>query len=283
MKSVMKQKWDEIPLNGLLPKDVKQRMWKNIKQATISKSSHVYKWMAAASVILLVSIGGYHLLKWNSNDTDIVITQTYPNDIRLIRLPDGSRVWVNQNTTIEYDKYFNGTTRNVVLTGEAFFEVVKDSTRPFIITSGSIKTTVLGTSFNIRAYKGISPAVEVKTGTVRVENKNNSVLLTKGDAALYIPTSELLVKEKAKSPEPEYKKTLLDIDGLTLEAVITLLQKDYNFSVTYESEDLKLLKIKGTLGTKQGVTEMLKTLVFALNLNLTQTTDDEYIIHNKVL
>lgn len=278
MKSEMKKQWDDIPLKGMLPQDLKLRMWKNIRKVTIAKTKNVYRWMTAASVILVMTAIGYQFFNRTVNTEHIVVMQTFDNDIRLVRLPDGSRVWLNEGTKIEYPENFDGSTRNIVLTGEAFFEVEKDSSKPFIISSGLIKTTVLGTSFNVKAYNGTVPLVEVRTGKVKVENKNGSILLVRGDAAVYMPTSETLVRKKAKKLEPDYKKELLDVDGLTLEDVVTLLQKDYDFSVEYSTEDLKKLKIKGTLGTKQGITEMLNTLAFALNLKVTETANHRYIL-----
>lgn len=278
MKSEMKKQWDDIPLKGMLPQDLKLRMWKNIRKVTIAKTKNVYRWMTAASVILVMTAIGYQFFNKTVNAEHIVVMQTFDNDIRLVRLPDGSRVWLNEGTKIEYPKNFDGSTRNIVLTGEAFFEVEKDSSKPFIISSGLIKTTVLGTSFNVKAYNGTVPLVEVRTGKVKVENKNGSIFLVRGDAGVYMPTSETLVRKKAEKLEPDYKKELLDVDGLTLENVVTLLQKDYDFSVEYSTEDLKKLKIKGTLGTKQGITEMLNTLAFALNLKVTETANHRYIL-----
>ncbi|MEE1898628.1 FecR domain-containing protein [Flavobacterium rakeshii] len=274
----MKKQWDDIPLKGMLSQDLKLRMWKNIRKVTIAKTKNVYRWMAAASVILVMTAVGYQFFNKAVNTEHIVIMQTFDNDIRLVRLPDGSRVWLNEGTKIEYPENFDGSTRNIVLTGEAFFEVEKDSSKPFIISSGLIKTTVLGTSFNVKAYNGTVPLVEVRTGKVKVENKNGSIFLVRGDAAVYMPTSETLVRKKAEKLEPDYKKELLDVDGLALEDVVTLLQKDYDFSVEYSTEDLKKLKIKGTLGTKQGITEMLNTLAFALNLKVTETANHRYIL-----
>ncbi|KGO80210.1 iron dicitrate transport regulator FecR [Flavobacterium beibuense F44-8] len=278
MKSEMKKQWDDIPLKGMLPQDLKLRMWKNIRKVTIAKTKNVYRWMTAASVILVMTAIGYQFFNRTVNMQHIVVMQTFDNDIRLVRLPDGSRVWLNEGTKIEYPENFDGSTRNIVLTGEAFFEVEKDSSKPFIISSGLIKTTVLGTSFNVKAYNGTVPLVEVRTGKVKVENKNGSIFLVRGDAAVYMPTSETLVRKKAEKLEPDYKKELLDVDGLTLEDVVTLLQKDYDFSVEYSTKDLKKLKIKGTLGTKQGITEMLNTLAFALNLKVTETANHRYML-----
>jgi transmembrane sensor len=278
MKQNLREQWDETPEKGLFPDEVKFRMWKRIKAATINRKKHQYKWISVASVVLILSLTAYTTLFNANKHVDTVITQTYPEDIRLLRLPDGSRVWVNENTVIEYPKEFTGTTRDVTLKGEAFFEVQKDPSKPFVITSGLIRTTVLGTSFNIKAYEGTLPLVKVRTGQVKVENKNNTVFLIRGDAAVYKPTSELLVKQKADDIEPAYVKTLVDIDGLTLDEAIKKLQKNYSFSLDYALADLKNLKLKGTLDARQGIKGMLETLAFALNAQIKEQTPGNYII-----
>ena len=69
-----------------------------------------------------------------------------------INLPDGSKVWLNGDSKITYDGDFQGKTREVHLSGEAFFDVAKDKTRPFIIHTRTINLKVLGTAFNVRSY-----------------------------------------------------------------------------------------------------------------------------------
>src|SRR5690606_16871269 len=67
-------------------------------------------------------------------------------------LPDGSLVWLNCTSSLRYLESFSGNERKVELVGEAFFEVMEDSLRPFIVYSGNLSTTALGTSFNVAAY-----------------------------------------------------------------------------------------------------------------------------------
>lgn len=276
----IQEQWDEIPYKGLLPAEVKSRMWMNIHRETLAKRrKRAYQWVAAACAILLLSVGGYEsFFSRPAPVVAMVATKTFPQDIRLLRLPDGTRVWVNQNTEIEYPREFNGTVRSVTLKGEAFFEVAKDASKPFVIISGTIKTTVLGTSFNVKAYAGRAPEVCVRTGKVKVEGKENTVLLQRGDAVVYLAAGNRLQKQKAILLEPEWKKSLLDINGLTLQEVVNELKLHHNFVVTYTGEDMKLLKIRGTLDTRQGLHEMLQTIAFALELKISPTGNNTYII-----
>lgn len=275
----LKNKWDATPQKGILPDGAKMRMWESIEKATLKKRRlPTYQWLAAACIAAVLSFTGYQLLTLNVSDTKMIITQTYPNDVRLLRLPDGSKVWVNQDTKIEYPEIFEGNTRNVTLEGEAYFEVAKDASKPFIITSGTITTTVLGTSFSITSYKCQAPEVRVRTGKVKVATNTDKVYLEKGYAAIYQPETSTLNKQTTPTLEPYWKKALIDIDGYTLSEVINELKKDHAFTVSYSTEDLKLLKIKGTLDSRQGFKEMLQTIAFALQVKIETTGPNTFRI-----
>ena len=277
-KRIRKQ-WDGIPMKGILPYDMKSLMWEDIRKATIDKRRRNYRWVAAACAVLIVSLSGYWSLSVGESTTaGIVATQTFQDDIRLLRLPDGSRAWVNQNTVLEYPEAFAGDERTVTLTGEAFFEVAKDSGKPFIITSGKIKTTVLGTSFNVKAYAGAVPEVSVRTGKVKVQGKWNRVFLERGAAAQFNPVSMVLTKHRASVLEPEWKKVLIDVNGLTLEEVVGKLQPLKSFSVDYANEDLKSLQFEGTLDTRQRFDKIIQTIAFALELKITPVGDARYAV-----
>ena len=235
--------------------------------------------MAVACAVFVISIGSYHFFDLHKKtDIEITSTITFKNDIRLISLPDGTRVWLNQNSQLEYPEHFSDNERNVSLKGEAFFEVKRDPSRPFVITSGVIKTTVLGTSFNIKAYNEKQPEVNVRTGKVKVEGETNTVLLLRGDKAVYTVVSSTVKKEKTDMLEPEWKKALLYVDGLTLEQVLNKLKEENDFKVNYLEEDLKNLTIQGTLDSRQGIYEMLQTVAFALEIKIRPTGNNTYLI-----
>ncbi len=274
----LKEEWDELPQKGIFPEEVKLRMWHAVASETINRRRNIYRGAVAACAVLFISLAvsqfyfGSQSLKTNG-----VITQTYPQDIRLIRLSDGTRVWVNENTRIEYPEKFAGKERIIKLKGEAFFEVAKDTARPFIITSGNIKTTVLGTSFDVKAYGNIAE-VNVRTGKVKVESSQNAVFLERGSAAVFVPKENIVQKRKALVIDPEWKNSLIDVDGLSLEAVIEKLKANHEFTFKYASEDLKKLQVKGTLDTRQGVQEILQTIAFALEITIKPVGNDTYVV-----
>ncbi|MBK7097659.1 MAG: FecR family protein [Sphingobacteriales bacterium] len=96
-------------------------------------------------------------------------------------LPDGSKVWLNADTKISYDKSFNNKTREIELNGEAFFDVVHDAGRPFIIHTEKADVKVLGTAFNIRNYKDEdlleTSLIRGKIEVILSGNKENKIVL----------------------------------------------------------------------------------------------------------
>ena len=103
-----------------------------------------------------------------------------------ITLPDGSKVWLNSESRIEYRVDFTSS-RDVKLSGEAFFEVIKDAERPFRVTSKGVITTAIGTSFNISAFENEGIEVGLVTGKVKVEAPviNENMMLTPGQQASF--------------------------------------------------------------------------------------------------
>jgi ferric-dicitrate binding protein FerR (iron transport regulator) len=275
----VREEWNAIPNRGILPDETSNRMWNNIRKVTVDKYKNLYNWMAVACAVFILAISSYHaFIQSNISKQQITATKTFNKDIRLLFLPDGTRVWLNENSELEYPSHFLKNERTVTLKGEAFFEVKRDPSRPFIISSGTIKTTVLGTSFNIKAYGNKEPEVNVRTGKVKVETEENSVFLERGDKAVYAEKTSLVNKQKTNVFEPQWKKVLIYVDGLTLEEVLSKLKTDHQFKVNYLDEDLKNLKIQGTLDTRQGLFEMLQTIAFALEIKIQSTGNNTYLI-----
>lgn len=274
-----RDEWDATPDKGFLPTEVQLRMWKNIQKHTISQYKNYYKWVASACAVFVLSVAGYQVfLPLVSPVAKMASIRTSDKDVRFLYLPDGTRVWLNHNTEIEYPVKFSDHERTITLKGEAFFEVKRDTLRPFIISSGPIKTTVLGTSFNVMAYRGQQPEVKVRSGKVKVQSKENAVFLERGDRAVYGSGASIVSKQKTNVLEPEWKKVLIYVDGLTLNEIIGILQKDNKFSVNYLNDDLKNLKMQGTLNTKQGFDGMLQTIAFALEIKIVPTANNTYVI-----
>ena len=124
------------------------------------------RWAAAASI--LVAIGIVLIYFFSVTRDEYLAVNNASGAVRRITLPDSSTVWLNAATTLKYNKDFINS-RNVLIDGHAYFDVTRDPSHPFTIHTGELATTVVGTSFTIKAYKSDSLVqVDVLTGKVKV-------------------------------------------------------------------------------------------------------------------
>lgn len=136
----------------------------------------------AAMIVMVMGVGfaTYKVIQTPEKQAETPIkmafaeTEAHPVNFTVVTLPDGSTVKLNANTRIDYPEKFSATTRKVKLSGEAFFQVTRDTLHPFIIETENASVEVLGTSFNVSAYP-VSGLVEVnvKTGKVKLTQRTD--------------------------------------------------------------------------------------------------------------
>lgn len=173
-----------------------------------------------------------------------------------ILLSDGTKVWLYQDAQLEYPEQFVGNTRTVKLTGEAFFEVAKDTIQPFLIDAGATEIRVLGTSFNVQSQNKFTSVI-VNTGKVRLSAKDapeQAVELTKGEKGMY---RNAILSEKLNTNKNyrAWQTGIFEFDGTTpIEEVIAQLSKYYGpikininanqecaLNATFEQEELSTI------------------------------------------
>lgn len=203
------------------------------------------RWVAAASVLLLLAIGLWQL----APRKEMIVAQTQAGERLEVTLPDSSKVWLNGNTRLEYARNFRKN-RNVRLSGEAFFDVQPDVEHPFVILSGVLEATVLGTSFNVRAYPGEKQIeVTVKTGQVRLHliepmaksaPVRESVMVEAGKSAVFSVEGEQLQSlESGISNADSWKEQRLDFEATPMDEVITAMER--YFGITLEVANPNIL------------------------------------------
>lgn len=174
-------------------------------------------------------------------------------------LPDGSVAWLNSDSYVEFPKNFSNEARNIDLVGEAYFEVKKDSLRPFTVRSLGASTTALGTSFNISAFPE-NEIVEVHliTGRVLV----NNVELTPGEGAFYNKTKEY-IKVSAIDPNQVlgWKNGVLIFDGDDFPTFIKKIERWYGLEIIINGKPKAKWSVKGRF-EKEYLTNVLNTVGF---------------------
>lgn len=153
----------------------------------------------------------------------------------LVTLSDGTKVMLNANSTLEYPASFDDAeTREVRLKGEAHFEVTKNPHRPFVVKAGEMQTQVLGTIFDVKAYRKDAPKVTLMEGKVKVSNADTEVEMRPGQAATL--QSDKIVVSKASPSASDWLEGDFDMDQVTLAEAMSDIGAWYNKTVVFQSQ-----------------------------------------------
>ncbi len=181
-------------------------------------------------------------------------------------LPDGTSVWLNAGSSLKYAVSFDGSERKVELTGEAYFQVVKDKTRPFVVTAGEMDIRVLGTSFNCCAYpdeNNIETALV--EGNVEISDKSGKILteLKPGELATFSKTGNgISVVKTNLEKHIAWKSGKLMFRDDPMNKVLEKLGRWYNVEFQVDNQEI-LGYIYSATFTGESLDQMLK--MFALS------------------
>ena len=169
-------------------------------------------------------------------EDDICRVSTPAATTTLVTLPDGTKVTLNANSCIEYPSAFVGNqTREVNLRGEAHFEVTKNPHQPFVVVAGNIKTQVLGTVFDVKAYHASSPKVVLMDGHVKVSNSETSVDMKPGQTAT-LESDKIIVSKSLPGEAQDWQKGDFDMDHVTLAEAMGDIGAWYNKTIVFKSK-----------------------------------------------
>ncbi|WP_020529748.1 FecR family protein [Flexithrix dorotheae] len=250
------------------------------------------KYQRYAAVIIVVLIAGfslilnYNILRIQPSETKVKITSKERNTVKgeklLMKLPDGSEVKLNSETQIRFSENFNKNRREVYLEGEAFFKVTSDTSKPFIIYTGDITTTVLGTSFNISAYPEMETLeVVVVEGKVRVDNnvknkhKHAQSILLPNDIYTYSKINQTFSTRNADiSNRIGWKDGVIIIESASFEEIIKYLERWYGVEFKIEEGIQVQGRFNGRFENKS-LEAVLEGLSFSSNIT--------YVINGKIV
>lgn len=180
----------------------------------------------------------------------------------VLHLSDGSRVWLNSATTLKYPATFSGKQRLVELDGEAYFEIARDTSLPFIVRTARTDVRVYGTSFNVCAYRQDDRQyTTLLSGSVGVRWKNEEVILQPEEqAVLDVQQEKLEVKPvKAKSYCSWHSGSFI-FEKKSLGEILECLSRWYDVEVSYTAPELKELHFTGDLNRYDDFGKILKFL-----------------------
>lgn len=223
-------------------------------------------WMAAAATVLVAT--GLWVLSTSKTD-QLYISSTTENFTKTDTLPDGTTVTLNQNSALKYSAGMaDQKQREVTLQGEAFFDVRPDKSRPFIISAGNTKITVLGTSFNVKTL-GSKTEVIVESGLVQVENAGQAARVEPGEKIT--SDSGLLEKQPVKSELYNYYRTgKLVCKDTPLRELVMSLNEIYDVTIEIKNPALREKKINTVFDNKT-LPEILGVISETMQIKITQT------------
>lgn len=184
-----------------------------------------------------------------------------------VKLLDGTKIQLNSGSTLEYPENFDDSIRLVYLSGEAFFEVARDTTKAFVIKAPATSIRVLGTSFNLKAYKGEESRVSVVTGKVQFwlnSNPEQRLVLTAGAIA---SASDKVRRENGEATTHlAWKANRLFFDNVPIREVVKTLERHYGAKFELRIKEEDRMRLTGSFDAI-ALETMLQRLEYSLDIH----------------
>ena len=218
----------------------------------------------AAVILVMFLVGGYIYVRKMEEIRLANNIVTVPVGQRVnLQLPDGTSVWLNASSEIIYPAYFSGSTREIHLNGEAYFEVEHNASKPFIVHTETFDIKVLGTKFNVEAYKGMEGfTTALMEGSVEVTDRKN-----KDKSVRLYPAQKVAFRngELCKSPIDNYdvyrwREGLICFKETRFADLMRQLEKNYGVRILINNEAVKEKVFSGKFRTTDGIDNALRLL-----------------------
>lgn len=225
-------------------------------------------------------------------DSLYTYTETVKENPRGIRssfyLSDGTKVYLNAQSKLMYREDFGQSERRVYLEGEAFFEVVKDTNKPFVVVSDNLVTTAVGTSFNVRDYRKDREAVtSLATGLVDVVRFKNGQPDTLNSAVRLMPSQQITFDKFKRELEVQpfdsdltlaWMDNTIHFESMPFKKMVYVLERWYDVDIQMDVDDFK--KIMNVKGTGKFTGQSLEVVLDALgySMGFTSEIDKNHVI-----
>ena len=194
-------------------------------------------------------------------------------------LGDGSKIWLNADSRLEYPSCFVGDRRVVKLYGEAYFQISKDEKRPFIVETDGLQTIVLGTEFNVRNYKKENSHVTLIEGSVKVNNTANeySVVLSPGENARIMEDGSLGVQKVDVDTYIYWRDGYFYFDNRTLAEIMQDIGRWYNVNVVFDDARVMDYKLRYFCKRDEGIEKAVERLQYLKKAQVSLEGNTVYI------
>ncbi len=248
-----------------------ERLFSSIEKKTISKMKtrrlflQYMKYAAAVVLGIGVSLSTLYLTNQeNLSTAGNYKLVTSKGEKSYLQLPDGTRVWLNSCTTLEYAENYGHSNRSIYLDGEAYFEVAKNKDLPFVVKANGIDVKAIGTAFNVSAYMEDSQlTTTLFNGKVAVQPTltKQEVLLEPNQVAVYDKSrNKIEVVPYDKKLFAQWRGGFLSFKMMYLQDITKLLERNYNVVFRYENQGIKKLRFSGSFRNNEDLSEILNVI-----------------------
>ena len=247
------------------------KSYKEVQEKTVIGDRRTPVWTRYAAAILVLVATWF---VWNlTTDTSVpksvdthhsyeTMSVTGRGESTEIILPDGSTVLLNADSRLTWNLEFTDSLREIHLTGEAFFEVVRDTLRPFVVRTGEMDVKVLGTTFNVRAYPDDDqPITTLVSGSLEVAAKTHQTIRLEPmqTAVLNLEAEHFEIEDISEAEAAPWRDGKLIFRDTPLEAVVRDIERKYDVECDVESTELKEFLFTGTFDNLT-IDEVLRVL-----------------------
>ena len=299
LNAQLKDLWEKVKKENVSYPVEWERMYQEVihtedKLPAISRNSN-RSWLkiAAAALILFTGTLLYRYLSYRPAiipNTEHETVASIKKDKsagtakkQTIHLPDGSTVILNAESHLDYPSAFSGKTREIYLSGEAYFDVKHDPAKPFLVHTGKIITRVLGTAFDIRAYpEDESINVTVTRGKVQVLKENKSLgLITANQQISFSKTTEVAVQKTVDSKSlVAWKPEEIAFNDVSMLDAAKKIEERFDVEIAFANPLIKNCRVTATFSADDMLDEML-TVICGVTKSQYTIQNNKIIINGK--
>jgi len=243
----------------------------------------------AASILVLIGLSVIfykYVTDWQHPQM-IVVATAENEQAKQVALDDSSRVWLAAGSRIEYPERFGKNERKVSVEGKVYFEVAKDANRPFYVNTETYTVKVLGTSFEVNAFKYSQTSdVTLVDGNVEILDYNNASLCTMQSGQQFeidkLNNHFALHQVNAALYTSWYEGTL-EFDGLTFAEIAKAIERQYKVRIIIDDGIAKNIELVGSLSYKKDIYQMMRAIELVVPIKYHVQTDTVVYIQSKSL
>ena len=256
-KEIIKRMGDEMREEIYLT--VTRRIQRDRRRIVLRKAIAI-----AASLAILVGIFSHYLLDGTERQETEWLENVSPMGERAtVMLADGTKVTLNSATTMRYPAVFSDRCREVSIDGEAFFEVSKDKARPFIVSAKNLRVKVLGTKFNVKAYKEEREIeVTLQEGEVGVGlDTENLIRIKPGQQVSYSESTDVFQTTDVKAEDyTAWMRGNFNFVNQPLEQIARQLERHFNVRINIVGDELKKTPFTGDFVHGESLDQILRVM-----------------------